>query len=357
MGNNCFDYLIYGEGETTVCDLMNTLETGKDPKNVDGIFYKDNTKLIQTKPRAMIKDLDTIPFPAYHLLPMDKYRFYAFFDTGIGFSTMLTNRGCPFGCLFCNTKTIFGTSLRFRSPEKILDEVELVYDKYKVRDIYFYDDALTLSRKHTEGFCEEMKKRKLDLKWSTETRVDKVNFELLNLMKQNSCYMVGYGFESGDQKILNNLGKNTTIQQNANAVKATRKTGMICRGFFILGSPGETTETMQKTIDFPLKTKVDFAHFNITTPYPGTPLWDLGIKEGKLESEDAENAGAIANVLANKKVVGSDLTQETIKEYWKKAHIKFYLRPWFIYNILKRIENPHHFKRVLEAGLGFLFES
>ena len=353
INNSCFDYLVYGEGENTIRDLMNSLEKNGDLKKVDGIFYKEKNKIVRTKPRKLIEDIDTIPFPAYHLLPMKKYRFYAFFDTGIGFSTMLTNRGCPFGCIFCNTRTIFGSSLRFRSPKKILDEVELVYNKYKVKDIYFYDDALTLSRKHVEGFCNEMKKRKIDLKWSTETRVDKVDFELLDLMKKSGCYMVGYGFESADQKILNNLKKGTTIEQNAKAVKATRKTGMICRGFFMLGSPGETVTTMSKTINFSIKNKVDFAHFNITTPYPGTPLWDMGVKEGKLKPEDAENTGAIANVLANKKIIGSELSSKTVKKYWKKANLKFYLRPWFIYNLLKRIENHHHLKRTLEASIGF----
>jgi len=356
MSHNCFDYLVYGEGEITIRELMSTLEKNGDIGKVDGVIYKENGKLIRTKPRKLIEDIDTTPFPAYHLLPMKRYKFYAFFDTGVGFSTMLTNRGCPYGCLFCNTRTIFGSSLRFRSPKKIIDEVELVYDKYKVRDIYFYDDALTLSRKHAERFCEEMKKRKIDLKWSTETRVDKVDFELLNMMKKTNCYMVGYGFESGDQTILNNLRKGTTVEKNATAVRSTRKTGMVCRGFFMLGSPGETIKSLNNTIDFSIKNKVDFAHFNITTPYPGTPLWEMGIKEGKLKSADAEDSGAIANVLANKKIIGSELTSETVKKYWKKANFKFYLRPWFIYNLLKRIENPYHFKRVLDAALGFFLE-
>lgn len=349
-----FDVISFGEAEHTILEIVQALYGEKDLKDVKGISFREEGKIIKTKNRSLQENINKLPFPAYHLLDMEKYRFYSLFDRTKNFFTMITIRGCPFTCVFCNTRTMFDRKVRLRSPRNVFEDVKLLNKKYSIKEIYFYDDTFTLNRDRTLALCDLLEKSDLQLLWSTETRSDKVDHFLLNKMKQAGCYMIGYGFESADQDILNKLKKGTTVEKNIEAVKLTHQAGMLVRAFLLIGAPGETKSTIQKTVNFSLMKGITYAHFNIVTPYPDTLLWHKAVNEGMLDPEEVSGMGAIANVKAYKKLVGTDLDADKVKKEWIKANIRFYVRPYWIYTMIKNIRGWYHFKNVLKALLGFL---
>lgn len=349
-----FDIISFGEAENTILEIVQALNGKMKLEDVKGIVFKEKGKVIRTPDRPFIDNLDKLPFPAYHLLDMKKYRFYALFDKTKEFFTMITIRGCPFNCVFCNTQTMYDKLVRFRSPQNVVADVELLNKKYFIKEIYFYDDTFTLDLQRTVEFCDLLEKKKLDLIWSTETRVDRVNPILLRKMKSAGCYMVGYGFESADQEILNKLKKGTTAIQNVQAVKMTQDAGMLVRAFLLIGAPGETKNTIKKTVKFSLMKGITYVHFNIVTPYPDTALWHKAISEGILKVNETVDMGAIANVKAYKKLIGTDLDVDTIKKEWIKANRRFYVRPYWLWTMMKNLKGFYHFKNVSRALWGFI---
>ncbi len=349
-----FDIVSFGEAEQTILEVVQALDGKMKLNDVKGIAYKDKGQIIKTANRPFVKDLNTLPFPAYHLLDMKKYRFYALFDKTKGFFTMITIRGCPFNCVFCNTQTMFSKRVRYRNPKNVVADAELLSRKYDVKEIYFYDDTFSLDMKRTERFCSLLENKKLGLIWSTETRSDRVDLQLLKKMKQAGCYMIGYGFESADQKILNNLKKGTTVKQNKEAVRLTHKAGMLVRAFLLIGAPGETKGTLRKTVKFSLMKGITYVHFNIVTPYPDTALWHDAIKEGLLKMDETTGMGAIANVKAYKKMIGTELDASTVKKEWIKANIRFYVRPRWFFMMFRNLGGWYHLRNVLRALMGFV---
>jgi radical SAM superfamily enzyme YgiQ (UPF0313 family) len=185
---------------------------------------------------------------------------------------MLTSRGCQYKCVFCS-KSVFGSRLRFQSPERIVGEIRYLKERFKVREIAFYDDTFTIKKERTLRLCKELKD--LDILWSCETRVNLVTKDLLMEMKKAGCYMIAYGIESGNQNILNNLRKGITLNQIKHAIEATHEVGIQSIGYFMIGSPGETPQTIRETIDLARTLPLDFAQFSLTVPFPGTELYNF----------------------------------------------------------------------------------
>jgi len=324
------DIIVKGEGEETIVELYNALKRGESIENVHGIAYRDHDIIKSTPSRPPLMDLDSLPFLAYHLLPLDKYKLHPPRGREYPFMAMLTSRGCPYNCIFCS-KSVFGRRFRCQSPERIVDEIVYLKERFGIKEIAFYDDVFTLNQKRTMQLAKELKKRNLDISWTCEARVNLVTEELLKEMKKAGCYMVAYGIESGNQTILNNLRKGITIEQIKSAIKATQKAGIQSVGYFMLGSPGETPETIRQTINFAKNLPLDFAQFSITTPYPGTDLYNIYLNSGNknIKWDDfiyVSFKSSSAPVFETKL-----LSKEDLQEWSAKAYKEFYLRLSYIW--------------------------
>ncbi|MHC4872335.1 MAG: B12-binding domain-containing radical SAM protein [Planctomycetota bacterium] len=320
------DIVVRGEGEHTLLEIAD----GKPLTEITGITYRDGEEIIHTPERELIADLNDLPLPAYHLLPMDKYHPAAGAAKNLPATSMLATRGCPGRCTFCYR--IFGPRLRVRKGERIAEELKLLYDKYGIREICFYDDTFTAVKKEIRAFCECLKEMKLDLTWNCFSRVDSVDEEILKLMKETGCHQVMYGIESGSEKILTNIGKRADLEKAIRAVKLTQEAGLDVRAAFMLGNPGETKETIEETINLAIRLNPELAIFNITTPFPGTEMFEWADKEGYLLTynwEDYDLAHAVMEL--------PTISRAEVQEYYNKAYRRFFFRPAYMLSRLKQL--------------------
>ena len=252
-----FDRVVVGEGENSI---IKAIENGSE-------------KIINYPP---IKEIDKIPFPARNLIPIHNYHRTI---GGLKSTSLLTSRGCPYRCAFC-CKKARGKNVRFRSAKNVLSEVEECIKLYNIRTFNIRDDVFTLNRKRLFKILDGFKKH--DVLWRCLTRVDLVDEEILVAMKESGCVQVVYGIESGSQTILDNLRKDTTVEQNARAINLSVKVGISTKASIIVGSPGETWDTVHESIDFIEKNLPDEGIVCVFTPYPGSPVWEnpesFGIK-------------------------------------------------------------------------------
>ena len=269
------DIAVIGEGETTMKELISTLESDKSLARVKGIAYKKDDQTIKVnQPRPLIKDLDVLPFPAYKLFPMDVYLHNVAHSYVLGKKTemgIITARGCPYNCHYCYR--LFGGGVRIRSIDNVIAEIRHLIGKYKVESIRLSDETFTISKKRVLEFCSKMVLEKVDVPWSCYGRVNLVDRDMLKKMKQSGCYRVGYGIESGSQRILDNMNKRVTVEQAKKAVKLTRSVGLISGTTFMFGYPNETLETIRETISFCQELLLAPSFF-FTTPYPSTKLYE-----------------------------------------------------------------------------------
>lgn len=268
------DIAVIGEGEITMKEIVSALENNNSLETVKGIVYKKENNQIKINPaRALIKDLDNLPFPAYDLFPIDIYLrnvAHAFVIRKKTEMSIITARGCPYNCNYCYH--IFGRGYRTRSVDNVIEEIRYLMEKYKVESILLLDETFTINKKRVMEFCSKMLLEKIDIPWSCYARVDIVDREMLKKMKQAGCYHVGYGIESGSQQILDNMNKKVTVEQAKKAIKLTRSTGLVCGTTFMFGYPGESLETIKETVYF-CKQLLISPSFFFTTPYPGTKLY------------------------------------------------------------------------------------
>ena len=348
------DIIVRGEGEETVVELYEALKSSDSLQKVRGITYRDNGRSKSTPMRPLIANLDSLPFPAYHLLPLHRYKPHPPHGRRLPFMAMVTSRGCPYNCIFCS-KPIFGGKFRSQSQQRIASEVEYLARKFKIKEIAFYDDIFTLDKKRIAKLAEEFKKRNLSLPWTCETRVDLVTEELLKEMKQAGCYMIAYGIESGNQTILNSLRKKITIEQVTEAVKVTRDVGIQSIGYFMLGSPGETPLTIRQTIDFANYLPLDFAQFSVTIPFPGTDIYNLYLEQG-IGNENWDNF-----IYADLRSVSAPvletalLSKDDLQKWNAKAYKEFYLRFSYIWERLKKTRSLGNLKTNIR-GLGMFLQ-
>jgi radical SAM superfamily enzyme YgiQ (UPF0313 family) len=326
-----FDVGVLGEGEATLLELIRRIEnTGKasDLENIDGIIFRKDNQLIKNRVRDFIKELDSLPFPARHLLPaLSQYSPTPASYRRLPLGVMMTSRGCPSRCTFCD-RAVFGSSYRERSAENVVSEIEELIYKYGVREIRFFDDTFTLNKKRVIKICSLLKARKIKVPWTCLTKVTEVNEELFKVMKSAGCWQVLFGLESGDAQMLKLLKKGNTIEQNERAVKMAHKAGLSVRADFIVGTPGETMESLKRTLDFAIRLKLDYAHFNKFIPFPGTELYDMLKKMGYNFDFSKE-----CRILDHSAIMYSPqgLTKIEFKEFLDAANKAFYLRPSYIF--------------------------
>ena len=323
----CFDFLVLGEGDGVIAELLSTTSFEK----VSGIIYTKDAyfgERISTPKRKLIDDLNTLPFPAWHLFKLNKYKNSRLSTRVNPVGLIETSRGCAFQCNFCN-KLTFGTEHRTKDPKRVVDEIEYML-KCGFKEIHFIDDSFTQNIERAKEICIEIIRRNLRFPWSSFSgvRADMVDFDFFQLAKKSGCWQVAFGIESGDQDILNKINKKVTLSKVENAVKLAKKAGINTFGFFILALSGETEQSMKRTIEFACKLPLDIAKFDICIPYPGTPYYNELKSQGRIKSENWSRY--ICHNTDEPLFDHPNLKWSTIRNYYKKAFRKFYLRPTYI---------------------------
>jgi radical SAM superfamily enzyme YgiQ (UPF0313 family) len=336
-------------------ELVKSLQSNSELSRVDGIAYRDknNGQIIITKTRNFIKNLDSLPLPARELFPLNKYRTAPPpYGRKKPYFVMITSRGCPFQCAYCS-KDVFKDTFRARSPKKVCDEVEELISKYNAREIQFSDDDFTMDMQRAEQICDEILRRNLKIRWSCLTRADLVNEKLLRKMKDAGCWLIAYGVESGNQKLLDAINKGINIEQTISAFEMTRKAGISPLCSFMFGLPGETKKTIQETIDFVKKIKPAFISCGVLFVYPGSRFFKLiqaGKYSGRLRTPDTKKNLPGAFFRGNYTVFEDNLTLEQLKEPIKKIEREFYLRPQYLIQCLKSIRSFSDFAYYLNGA-------
>ncbi|MEP9411482.1 MAG: cobalamin B12-binding domain-containing protein [Candidatus Brocadia sp.] len=346
-----FDIGVVGEGEITIVELIQTLEENKDLRRVNGLIIRENDgNLFLTTPRPPIENLDSIPLPAWDMVPHLKY----YHESATRFSklplgSVITSRGCPGKCLFCDN-SIFGRRFRAHSANYVIEMVKYLKSTYGIKSLVFYDDYFTADRKRLKEICLKMIEEKLDLEWVCSARVNAINEEMLFLMKQAGCFQIAYGIESGNQDILNLQQKGISLERVRSAVEMTHKAGIRTKGYFMIGHPTETQKTIFETIDFAKSIPLDNFQATYFTPFPGSPAYDVVDKYGAFE-KDWEKMNMWDIVF-----VPHGFSKNDLRRYLKIVHRKFYFRPRIIWSYIKLMRDPKYRRQLLREGLSFIKE-
>jgi anaerobic magnesium-protoporphyrin IX monomethyl ester cyclase len=337
------DLVVRGEGEETIREIA--AETPWD--KIAGISYRQDGAVVHNPDRKLIDDLDTLPFPAYHLLPMHRYRPAAGAAKRLPATSVLATRGCPGRCSFCYR--IYGNRLRCRSGLNLALEVKLLQDRYGIKEICFYDDTFTAVRREVRAFCHAIQDMNLDLTWSCFSRVDTFDADTFRLMKATGCHQVMYGVETYNREILKNINKKVDPDAVAGVIKATQEIGIDVRAAFMLGNPGETEATMEENCRYAIRLNPDLALFNITTPYPGTEMFKWADDNHYLLTKNWEDYDLSKPVMELPTVSAAK-----VMEYYRKSHRRFLLRPSYISSRLGKVRSLEDLSSIFRGIRGFL---
>lgn len=313
---------------------------------VRGIAYRDPNdpqRIRLTPPRALIEDLDGMPLPARHLVPFERYKIRGK-TSEVG--TVLTSRGCPFGCAFCVSSRIAGSRFRARTPENVVNEIEMLHAEYGLDHFEVVDDTFTLNQKRAFEVAEGLVRRKLDFEWHASSTVSTISRELIRMLGRTGLSTIFFGVESGSQRVLNLMGKKITLAQARKAFELCKQGGVKTLGSFIIGYPGETLAEAQKTIDFAIELDPDYAQFTVLTPYPGTPVYSELKAKRLLTTEDWDKYTVLDPVI---RYEAFGYTKRHVERTLWDAYRRFYLRPRYLAGHAKLI--PVILKSILKSGL------
>ncbi|MFQ5874697.1 MAG: B12-binding domain-containing radical SAM protein [Dehalococcoidia bacterium] len=325
------DVLVLGEGEEVFPELVARMEKGEPYDGIGGIAFRRQGNVVLTPERRIVQNLDDIPFPAWDLFPMEVYLK----GEKLGFEfparsmNIISSRGCPFRCSYC-FHGLFGYKFRYRSPENTIAEMRYLRDTYDVHGIVFSDDLFVTNRKRTVNLCDKLIESGLGLRWMSNARVDLVDEDLLRKMKAAGCHSIFFGLESGSQRMLDSMKKGTKVEQAEKALKACRAVGLPANGYFIIGLPGETRETVRETVEFCKRLGLE-VDFNVATPLPDTPLYAQSVELGKigevpavLEKWDAWNENMLVNLTTmsdDELMKLKEEAEEEINSFVRRGHL------------------------------------
>jgi anaerobic magnesium-protoporphyrin IX monomethyl ester cyclase len=341
LSHPCIDYGVLGEGEESSVELCHALEQQMPIDDIKGIAFKANGKIIVGSPR-IIENINTLPMPAYHLLPMHAYRSI------IGkkvVSSIMGSRGCPYRCSFCY-KTPSDRRYRHRSAENIVTEMEYLINNHGVLEVMFYDDLMTPA--YVTALCNEILHRGVKIAWQTPQRVDLVRQALLPLMAAAGCHLLRLGVEQGDPEMMRRIDKKITLEQVRKVFKWVHAAHINTFAYFMIGYPGETPESMTKTIRLARELDPEFVMFTRTVPLPDTPLMQQAVDLGLVEADYwqrftlGEEMPPIPPLVAN------------ADDFVKKAYRSFYLRPGYILKQLSKIKNMDDVRKNMSGFFGLL---
>jgi len=344
--SDALDYIVRGEPEYTIADLADGLANETDLSAIAGLSLRRNGAIFHAQNRGFFKNLDEMPYPAWDLIDLDNYKLPF---SGRHFLMVTTARGCPYDCIYCVAQSYYGRKIRMRKVPKIVDEIEYLGERYGVRDFFFWSESFTIIKAAIKELCREILRRNLKVRWVCNSRVDNIDQELLELMKKAGCWMISYGIESGEQAILDAIKKDITLDQIRETVYLTRRIGFQIAGHFVLGLPGETAQTLQKTYDFACSLDLDYAQFYCASPWPGSEFYRMAKSEGWLAShnwDDFEQDKSVTNY--------PGLSADEITRFRNWASRRFYLRPKIVWRTMTRMRSPAEVKNFLRMLRAFL---
>lgn len=330
------DFGVIGEGEETFLELVRAIESGVKLGCIKGTVSRKSNRsrkdgvdeITMNKPRPLIQDLDQIPFPARHLLPIDRYTVLGE-RTQMG--SIITSRGCPYGCIFCSTSRFYGRTYRSRTPSNVVGEVEELVSKYGLNFVEFIDDTMTINKKRAKAIAIEMIRRGIDVRWGFGSRADLVDEGMLSIFKRAGCIMFYVGIESGSERVLRALKKGISLEQVRAAIASAKRAGLEVTGTFIIGAPWESRGDVARTIGFAKSCGIDYAQFTVMTPYPGTEVYDIARREGLIEEREWKRYTTIQPVMRTRY-----LAREELAKLVDVAYKSFYLRGRFMLNMIQK---------------------
>ena len=278
------DVIVIGEGEETVKELARATERRDDLSKVDGICFRKDDHVIHTRERPLINNIDTLPFPAWGLFPQSIYMGTPTGKLPLPIAYISTTRGCPYNCTYCY-HPFQNKKVRMHSALRVVEEIDVLNRGYKIRGVVFADDLFMVDKKRVHEICDLIEKKKLKIKWMASSRVNTLDKDVLRHMKHAGCTCLGFGVESGSQKILNNIKKNATVGQAKDAIHLVRKSGIEPTCSYMIGNVGETRETVFETVSFITENALEITSFFLTTPYPDTELYRYAKDSGKITDE------------------------------------------------------------------------
>jgi len=362
LPNECFnackelDYIIRREPEFTLRELCRAIECSTDipvcvpysiasegqegkhidlPLLVEGISFRKGDKIIHNPPRPWL-DMDDLPHPAWHLIDTSDY-IMPFHN--VPFLLVATSRGCPYPCTFCADSTYYGRSLRQRSPERLVDEIEWAGKEFGIHEFLFWSESFTLDTRFVMAVCDEIIKRGLQISWVCNSRVDHVNLAMLMAFKKAGCWMIGYGIESASQAVLDSIKKGITVEQIKKAVELSHQAGLDVSGHCVLGLPSDTFQTINQTIDFTIDLDLDFVQFYCAVPFPGSKMYEQACHNHWINTTNWSKFEQNVSVLDY-----PHLTAKEIMNLRRRAYRRFYSRPRMILKVLKRLKKLSDFK-------------
>jgi radical SAM superfamily enzyme YgiQ (UPF0313 family) len=347
-----FDVAVIGEGEETVIELLKALESGRALDTVAGLMMRSAGSVVSTGRRSFLADLDKLPYPAWDLLEgfPDSYPPATFKVRKLPAASLVTSRGCPNRCIFCD-RSVFGSNCHAFSAGYVVGMIRHLVERFGVREFSFEDDTFITFKKRLVAICQGIIELGLDISWTCLGRVTSIDADTLALMKRAGCWQISFGIESGSQEILTAIHKNVTLEQIVRAVGLCRDSGILSKGFFIVGHPGETRATLAATLDFALQLPLDDISVTMLTPFPGTEIYDRAAEFGEFDCDWSR-----MNLL-NTVFIPHGLTHEDLDQYQRRILRQFYLRPRIILGYLRRLAaNPAMIKG-LAAGAGAFFGS
>ncbi|SNQ61516.1 B12-binding domain-containing radical SAM protein [Candidatus Methanoperedens nitratireducens] len=341
------DIYLRNEYEVVAPELIDRLSAGDKLSDVAGIAYRHEGEIKVNRDASPIQNYDDIPLPAYDLLKSFN-PYYADTKHGQPFTIMYTSKGCPNSCIYC---TMANTKWKARSAESVIEELRHLKQNYNIKTIMFFDEAFTINRKRVEKITQAIIDERLDIKWYCNSRVDRIDRDLLKKMKQAGCKAVCMGIESGSQKVIAGADKRISVEKSAEAIKMVKDAGIKVYCSFIFGLPGENRDTINETIEFIKRTLPTGGEFNIATPYPGTKLYEIAMEKGWITGQYD-----FRRMNQNKSIMRTEeLTTEEIDRARKQAHYALFLNPrWWAQNIGYVIKNPEDFNLASKYAIGAL---
>ncbi len=345
------DFILHGEPELTLVEIVETLESHTLHSSlftlhaILGLVWRDGNEIVINPPRPFIANLDDLPLPRHDLLPFQHYRAPL---VGGPYTFVVSSRGCPAQCRFCIKHVSYGHSVRFRSPENVLAEIEQLVN-LGVRKIHMYADLFTINRDHAMGISQGLIERGLNIRWTCNSRVDFVDPELLQTMARSGCWMISWGIESADPAMLARMNKGITPAAVERALRWSKDAGIMNWGYFIIGLPGETEASIRQTIAFAKKLPLDIALFHIAAPHPGTPFFFEVVENGwfrpgtRWEEVDMDRSTVLDY---------PNLKAEDLERWARRAFREWALRPGPLWTYLKMLApSPALWRAALEIGL------
>lgn len=345
-----FDFAVVHEGERVLPELLGCLDRNETPERVRGILWRDRGAVLKTPPAPSIDDLDSLPMPAWDLLPDFPNRYLpAIFDYPRGpVATLAASRGCPFVCKFCDTST-FGAKVRANSPEMVFKMMKFLNEKFGIRHIQFVDDLFLASRIRTMALCDLIIESRLDMTWNCTARVDTVKPDVLKRMKQAGCWEISFGLETGSNELLKKMDKAARVEASEQAVTWTHGAGIRCKGLFMLGYPGENSETIETTKAFVRRLPMTAMNLSKFTPYPGSPIY-RELYGTNIRKDHWEKMNGMNFIFAPEGLTIRELDfeyQNILKSFYRQKRVMDTY-------VSLAVRDPAHLKRLMRFLIGFL---